>query len=46
MTLGLVTFLIAVLLLVAWLLVSILAPNSNLVSVLKNAVCSTLECSA
>lgn len=44
MPLGLVTFLIAVLLLVAWLLVSILAPNSNLVSLLKDAVCSTLGC--
>ena len=44
MPLGLITFLVAVLLLVAWLLVSILAPNSNLVSLLKDAVCSTLGC--
>ncbi|MEI2664313.1 hypothetical protein [Rossellomorea sp. LJF3] len=42
MPLGLIAFLIAALLLVAWLLVSILAPNSNLVAVLRNAVGSTL----
>ncbi|MFI8685017.1 MULTISPECIES: hypothetical protein [Rossellomorea] len=44
MALGLITFLIAALLLVAWLVVSILAPNSNLVSVLKEAVCDRLGC--
>ncbi|WP_257141213.1 hypothetical protein [Bacillus sp. AFS015802] len=44
MPLGLLTFLIVVLLLVAWLLVSILAPNSDLVTSLKEAVCTRLNC--
>ncbi|MYL32558.1 hypothetical protein GLW08_16580 [Pontibacillus yanchengensis] len=45
MELGLVTFLVVVLLLVAWLLVSILSPGSDdTQNALKSAVCSILEC--
>ncbi|MCM3588332.1 hypothetical protein M3182_21880 [Mesobacillus maritimus] len=45
MELGLVTFLVVVLLLVAWLLVSILSPGSDETqNALQAAVCSILGC--